>query len=147
MNIIELKEKESISANVKFIQFQELLKAIRKKELPDKIIEIINQDIEDINSTSLISNELRKLIRQKQGKIMKLLEKELKIVPKEYYQNQWLALGLCLGVAFGGAFGISIGNMSFSGGGIGIGMAVGFAIGMMLDKKALKEGRQLEFKI
>ena len=158
MIIIELKEREDISENVKlsriYIQFQELLKELRKKELPDKIIEFVNQDIEDINSTSFTGNELRKLVKQKQDKIIKLLEKELKIVPKGYYQNHWVASGMCLGVAFGIlfssmdifgsiAFGISIAT-GFS---IGLGMTIGYVTGSRIDKKALKEGRQLDVKI
>ena len=151
MNIIELNEIEGISENIKlnrvYIQFQELLIAIRKKDLPDKIIEIINQDIEDINSTSLINNELRKLIVRKQSKIIDLLNKELKIVPKAFYQNHLFALGGCLGVTIGTSFMISIGSYTFSSGGIIIATVVGFTLGRMMDKNALKKGRQLDFKI
>ena len=152
MSIIELKEREGFSENVKlsriYIQFQELLKELRKKELPNKIIEFINQDIEYINSTSLIGNELRKLVKQKQEKIIKLIEKELKIVPKDYYQNLWLALGMCVfGLPLGVVFGTSLGNMGLLGIGLPIGLAIGIALGSRMDKKALEEGRQLDVKI
>jgi len=124
MSIIELKEKEDISENLKlnriYIQFQELLKEVRKRELPHRIIEFVNQDIEEINSTSLIGNELRKLVKQKQTKIIKLLEKELKIVPKGYYKKLWLGL---------------------------VNPAIGSALGSRMDKKAFEEGRQLDVKI
>ena len=151
MIIIEWKKREELLENVKrnrvYVQFQKLLSELRKKELPHEIIESINQDIEDINSTSSQGKELRKSVKQKHTKILKLLEKELKIVPKNYYQNIWLALGMGLfGLPLGVAFGIIVENMALSGGGIGIGMAIGVALGTMMDKKALKEGRQLDVK-
>ena len=88
--------------------------------MPHRIIEFVNQDIEEINSTSLIGNELRKLVKQKQTKIIKLLEKELKIVPKGYYKKLWLGL---------------------------VNPAIGSALGSRMDKKAFEEGRQLDVKI
>src|SRR6478609_716757 len=116
MNIIELKERQNISDNIKlnriYVQFGELLKELRKKDLPQKIIESINQDIEELNSTSHTSNDFSKLTKQKQTKIIKIIEKELKIVPKNYYRNIWLALGMSVfGVPIGVAFGSSVGNM------------------------------------
>jgi hypothetical protein len=152
MSIIELEEKEGITENVKlnriYVQFQEFLKELRKKELPHKIIEFVNQDIEDLNSTSLLGNELRKLVKQKQEKIIKLLEKELKIVPKDYYQNFWLALGMCVfGIPLGVVLGTSLENMGLLGIGIPIGLAIGSVLGSRMDKKASEEGRQLDVKI
>ena len=152
MSIIELKEREDISENVKisriYIQLQEFLSELRKKKLPHKIIELVNQDIEDLNSTSLICNELSKLVKQKQEKIIKLLEKERKIVPKDYYQNLWLVLGMCtFGVPLGVVFGTSLGNMGLLGIGLPIGLVIGIALGSRMDKKAFEEGRQLDIKI
>lgn len=47
MNIIELKERQNIFANIKLnrihVQFGELLKELSKKDLPLKIIDSINQ--------------------------------------------------------------------------------------------------------
>ena len=79
MNIIELKERQNISDNIKlgkiYAQLRELLEELKKKELPHKIIESANQDIEELNSTSLNGNELRKLVKQK-GLIVQKLIKE-----------------------------------------------------------------------
>ena len=52
--------------------------------------------------------------------------------------------GLPLGVIFGL---IISNNPAYIGGGIPIGMCLGIGIGSNMDKKALKEGRQLNFKI
>jgi predicted RND superfamily exporter protein len=152
MNIIELKERQNISDDIKlnriYVQFGELLKELAKKDLPLKIIDSINQDIEEINSTSLTNNELIKLVKLKQTKIIKIVEKELKIVPKNYYRNLWLALGLSVfGLPIGVALGLSIGNMGLLGMGLPIGMVIGIVVGTGMDKKASEEGRQLDVEI
>ena len=152
MNIIELNERQNLSADTKtnriYIQLGELLNQLRKRNLPENIIESVNQDIEVVNAASLIGNDFRKLVKQKQNKIIKLLEKDLKVVPKNYYRNMWLALGMSVfGLPIGVAFGASIGNMGLLGVGLPIGMAIGALVGSKMDKKALEEGRQLNIEI
>lgn len=149
MDIIELKNKQAINKNAKlskvYSQFMALLKELRKKELPDQIVHSINKDIEELNSISDMGNELRKTINKKQAKIIKLLEKELKIVPKNYYRNIWLAVGMtAFGIPIGLIFGMTIGNYGFLAIGLPIGMAIGIAVGTGMDKKASETGRQLD---
>ena len=70
------------------------------------------------------------------------------MVPKNYYRNMWLALGMSVfGLPIGVAFGASIGNMGLLGVGLPIGMAIGTLVGSQMDKKALKESRQLNIEI
>lgn len=93
-------------------------------------------------------DELRKMIKKKQTRIIKLLEKELKVVLKNYYRNLWLSIGIAVfGVPIGVTFGTSIGDMAFLGAGLPIGLAIGIAVGAAMDKKALKEGRQIDLEI
>ena len=153
MEIIELKEMDNVSENVKLsrlsMQFKELLEQLKQRKLPDKIIDLINQAIEELNSTSLMGNDLRRLLQKKQAKILKLLEKELKIVPKNHYKNLWLAVGPSV---FGFPTGLAI-SSSFANNwvffliGIPIGLVIGMSIGLSMDKKAYKEGRQLDVYI
>ena len=78
-------------------------------------------------------------------RILKLIEKEQKLVPKNIYRNRWLAIGMsAFGIPFGVAFGISLGNMAFLAIGLPLGMAIGIAVGTDLDKKALKNGKQID---
>ena len=152
MNVIELKERVDISENIKlskiYVQFRELLKELRKRELPHKIIETINQNIAELNSMSPADKELKKMIERKRAKIIKLLEKELKIVPKNYYRNLWLAHGIStIGIPIGVSFGISMDNLALLGIGLPIGMAIGMGLGLRMDKKAFKEGRQLDLEV
>ena len=80
-------------------------------------------------------------------RIIELLEKKHKIVPKKFYLNRWLALGMAVfGVPLGVVMGSSLGNMAFIGTGIPIGMVIGMALGADMDKKALKEGRQMDIE-
>jgi hypothetical protein len=151
MNIIELKERQDISGDIKlsrvYDQLGELLKELKNKELPDKIIDSINQDIEELNATTIAGKELSRLVKKKQTKIITLVEKELKIIPKNYYRSLWLAFGMSLGICIGVAFGISIGNLAFLGLGLPIGLGIGIAVGTAMDKKAFDEGRQLNIEI
>lgn len=152
MHIIELKERQDSSENIKlsrkYAQLGNFLKELKKKELPLTVIEAVNNDIEAINSIPRIESGLTKSVTQKQTKIIKLLEKELKIVPKNYYRNLWTALGMSVfGLPMGAALGLSIGNIGLLGIGLPIGMLIGMLVGSQMDKKAFQEGRQLAIEI
>jgi hypothetical protein len=156
MNIIELKEKENTSENVNenvklgrlFAQFQELLKELRERQLPDEFIETVNQGIEEINSTPLVGKDYRKLINRKQLIIMEFLEKKLNIVPKNHYRNQWMSLGMSLfGLPWGVVLSIITNNWAFVGIGLPFGMGIGILVGSKKDKEAFKEGRQLKVEL
>lgn len=151
MTINELITRQGLKENEKlekvYNQFERLLVELRKKELPDSIVVSINKDIEALNLVPT-GDELRIITKKKQSAIIKLLEKELKVVPINYYRNIWLAVGMsAFGIPFGVALGASMGNMALLGVGLPIGMAIGLAVGAGMDKKALNEGRQLGIEI
>jgi uncharacterized oligopeptide transporter (OPT) family protein len=132
----------------RMMKIDDIIKELNERKLPDKIVGTINTEIEELNSTSLIGKELRKLAKHKQTKILELLEKELKIVPKNHYRTFWMMLGMsAFGVPIGVLYGIAMDNMALIGIGLCFGMAVGLLLGSRLDKKALKEGRQLGVEI
>lgn len=150
MNIIELRQRipENPKLNTSYIQFEKLLQELRKKQLPPPIIALVNQDVESINSIPDTGDELKKALKHAQTKIIKLIEKELKIVPMNYYRNIWLVLGMsAFGLPIGAAIGLSIGNIGLLAVGLPIGMLIGMVIGSTMDKKALQEGRQLAIEI
>ena len=131
-----------------YSQFGELLNELRKKELPENIKKLTNDCVDQINSSTLTGTQLTKFIKQKQTSILKQVEKELKVVPKNYYRNLGLVLGMtAFGLPIGVAFGLSLGNIGLLGLGLPIGMVIGLAIGSSLDKKAFTEGRQLNIEI
>lgn len=129
-------------------QLKALLDELEKKDISDQTKETINQQVGVINSTSLKDKALSKLLKEKQTGILKMLEKEYKLVPKNYYRTIWLAAGLAtFGLPIGIAFGFLLGNMAFLGIGLPIGMTIGMALGASMDKKAEAEGRQLDVEI
>src|SRR5690606_32114964 len=152
MRIIELKERQDIiedqRLNDDYARFNAILTQLRARELPNDFVERMNSDVQELNATTLAGNALKKFIKQKQADLLKRLEKELKIVPKNRYRNLWLAVGMsAFGIPIGVAMGVSIGNMAMLATGLPIGMAIGIGIGVGLDKKAQEEGRQLDVEV
>ncbi|MFE3871745.1 hypothetical protein ACFX5F_10990 [Flavobacterium sp. ZS1P70] len=89
---------------------------MEKKEIPVEIINFINLEIEAINSFSGSAVELSKRIKKAQSGIIKKIEKDLKLVPKNYYRSIWLALGMsAFGIPIGLGIGLSLGNLAFLG--------------------------------
>lgn len=153
MNIIKLRGVKNLASDVRlnqlYSQFDTLLSELRKKELPDSIIQTINNEVEEINtSDSLTTNDLRKVIKKKQTAILRLIEKDLKLVPKNYYRTLWLALGMTVfGIPLGVLAGVLLGQPGLFAIGLPIGVAIGLTVGTTMDKTAAKENRQLNLEI
>lgn len=152
MKITALKKRESLSVQPKlneiYTQFEGLIDKLNCREFPDKTIGFINQAIAELNATTATGNSLRKLILKKQSGVIKFIEKEHKLVPKNHYRNQWLAKGMAVfGIPIGMTFGAGVGNMGLLAIGLPIGLAIGMAVGSEMDKKAFKEGRQLNTEL
>jgi hypothetical protein len=147
----KLIERQQVSENLKALnlyqQLGRLLKALEEKKLTSETVDLIDKEIEHLNSITHVDKHFAKSIKEKENIIIKLLEKRHKVVPKNYYRKLWMILGMsAFGIPMGVAFGISLGNMGLLGIGLPIGMAVGVGVGSMMDKKAISEGRQLDFE-
>ena len=152
MNILVLKNREDILNDDKlnriYLQFSELLNELKKKELNQDICQLINESVDTLNLSTLNGSQLTKLLKQKQTAILKQVEKEHKIVPKNYYRNLWMALGMsAFGLPIGVAIGLSIGNIGLLAIGLPIGMGIGIAVVTSMDKKAMNEGRHLILRL
>ena len=152
MEIIDLNEIPNTEGDRNFTKrinyFKKLISELRKKDISSEFIQIINQDIDRVNTFSGTNKALKKQLRKAQYNIYKLIEKELKITPKNFYRTRWLAIGMAgLGIPFGVVFGTVLQNMAFLGLGIPIGMVIGIVIGAGMDKKAFEDGRQLEIEM
>ncbi len=131
-----------------YTQINNLLLALETQGLPDEIVIFINTKIDHINAISNSEKEIKKELRKSQSSMLLKIEKELKLVPKNYYRNTWLAIGMAaFGIPLGVVFGAALGNMGFLGIGLPIGMVIGLAVGTQMDKKAFEEGRQLDLEI
>ena len=151
MAIKQLIARENVSENSKtavlYSKLEALLTALSQKQIPDDVEALVNQEIEALNVSKATGKTLAKQIKIQQNKIIKIVEKAVKIVPKNYYRSLWLVLGMSVfGVPLGVAFGAIIGNMGLLGVGLPIGMGIGVLVGSTIDKKAFKEGRQLDFE-
>ena len=150
MELIHLNKIDN--SNIKIAnsikQFNSLIKLLNDKNLTLNVIEKINDDISELNSSQVMGTALSHLIKKKQNKIIKLTEKELKIVPKNYYRNLWMVLGMsAFGLPLGVAFGLSLGNIGLLAIGLPIGMAIGTLVGSKLDTRALESGKQLDIEL
>lgn len=128
-----------------YLHFSELISELNTKQLSSQMIEQINVLINQMNHTP--ASELKYVLPKVQAKIIKLVEKEAKIVPKNFYRNLWMALGMsAFGIPLGMVFGLLLGNTAFFGIGLPIGLGLGVVFGTSLDNKAEKEGRQLNWQ-
>lgn len=129
-------------------QINTYLLALDKKEIPENIVHTINNDIQLLNTSTLKNKDLKILFKQKQTDIIKLVEKELKIVPKNYYRNLWMPIAMAgIGLPIGSMIGLLSKNMGLLAIGLPIGLGIGAIVGGNLDKKAFNENRQLDMEI
>jgi len=152
MEIIKLYLQPELLTDTKtkalYDQLQQLLNEVGKKKLSAETIEKINRETALINSTTLRDKDLHKMLKQKQNDLIKLLEKEHKIVPKNYYRNLWMAFGMgAFGLPIGVAFGLLMHNIALLSIGLPIGLGIGVLVGSSMDKKAEAEARQLDVEI
>ncbi len=127
--------------------FEKLIIELEQHELPIEIITTLNSEITHLNSLKDTDKAISKDVKRVQYKLLKSLEKELKLVPINHYRNMWLALGMSLGLSFGTVFATSIQNYAFIGVGMPIGMAIGIALGTKKDKEVKESGRQLGIEL
>lgn len=152
MELIQLTvnpENQNTSTKVQeaIVQLQSLIDILREKKLDSESRLKINAEIEEINNSSLVESPLIRFIKKKQNSIIRLVERESKLVPINYYRNLWIPLGLSMGISIGVAIGLSVGNLGLMAVGLPIGIGIGSALGVSMDKKAEKEGRQLPIEI
>lgn len=150
--ITTLIERINLSQNSKLLAAYQhiatLLNTLALKELPLETIDFINTEIGELNSIDSADKNFFNAIKAKEKSIVNWIEKKHQIVPKNYYRKQWMILGMAgIGIPLGLALGLFIGNLGIMGVGLPIGMGLGLAIGSLMDKKALEEGRQIDFEV
>ena len=124
------------------------LDALEEKEIDPNLIEKINIEIDLLNRFENDEKIFVQKLKKVRSKGIRVVEKESKLVPIGYYQNQWMAMGMAaFGIPFGVMFGVALGNMAFISLGIPFGLSIGLGLGAAQDEKAKKEGKQLNVKI
>jgi hypothetical protein len=97
MELKKLKEftepEQSKKLKYKYNEFGLLIDLLRKRDLPAELVSSMNQYIEGINSLSASNKELLRQVRTAELRILKLIEKEQKLVPRNTYRPRWIAIG------------------------------------------------------
>lgn len=106
MEIIQVKLRPELEKNKKWLarytEFVQLMDELRKRELPPDLVSTMNQGIAFLNSFQGSDKELRKQVRAQETRILKLIEKELKLVTKNSYRTRWMVIGMsAFGIPFG----------------------------------------------
>lgn len=147
MSLLLPKERPGLSKKMqKSHQYLiDLINALNDKELPQNFIQETNSQIEEINHLNSNDMQLKKKILKTKKNVSSKMMKELKFVPKGYYQVIWMSIGMtAFGLPVGMALSVAVDNFAFLGTGLPIGFAIGIGIGISLDKKAAGEGKQLD---
>ena len=149
MNITELVNINS--SNIKLVKkvdvLEILLAELRKKEISNTVVNLINIELEKINYFFDSERAYSKVLRKSQSNILKIIEQKSGLFVKKHHQQKWMAVGAGLGVAMGTAFGTSQDNMGLMALGIPIGVGIGISIGKKKDDEVFKLGNQLDVEI
>lgn len=134
--------------NKEYALLYKLIHELQNRELPPEVLIKMNEEIARLN---LLADEQPKFlshIKSVKNILLKIIKEELEIVPKNYYRNLCLALGMpSFGLPLGVVFSSLFDNTSFIAIGLPIGMLIGIALGTQMDKKAILENRMLDIDI
>jgi hypothetical protein len=72
------------------------LNELKDKGLNHNVVAFINACVDDLNTSTFEGNKLIQFAIQKQSDILKQIEKEHKIVPKNHYRNIWGLAGMTI---------------------------------------------------
>lgn len=150
MDFFEIKADKSIKINEKtqkkIDNFKELISEIKKKKITKDLYDMINEEILLINSIKKDKVFPRQISKSKH-KILLQLQRQLKIIKKDYHKNMWFSLGMsAFGLPIGLAFSLILDNFAFQAIGLPIGMMIGLMVGSSLDKKAEADNLVLNMK-
>ena len=150
MKINELRPRNDLNSSSTirtYDRFAELLKDLRVRDLSPGTIKYINEELEELNNSTFQHTQFKKLIKNKEQRILEMTRKQENLFPSNYFQNHWMALGMVvIGLPLGLSFGLALGNIAFLGIGLPIGLAIGMSLGTEKDKKVKEENRQLNYK-
>jgi hypothetical protein len=132
----------------KFTSLSKLIFAAGKHSLPDSLVVELNKQIDEISVFPGTTSETVKKLNSVEKELLKKLEKDHQLVPKNHFRNLWMVVGMsAFGLPLGAALGVMMDNMALLAVGLPFGLGIGAALGTSLDRKVKKEGRQLDFMV
>jgi len=148
---MQIKNPEKTSSPIsrklekKYARFEKLTTALNQHEIPKELAESLNAEVHKLNAISDTAKEKPGKMNKAYAGIIRKVQKELGLVPKNYHRNLWMGVGMAaFGIPLGVSLGLSLDNMAFMATGLPIGLAIGIAVGSGLDEKAKKDGKQLD---
>ncbi len=125
-----------------------LIEELENHNLTPDTESAVNTIITNYNAYNGPAEKLGRTIGKARVDILRVVEKNMKLIPKNAMLIRWMGIGMsAFGISLGAAYFVVLGNMAFMGVGIGIGLSIGVAIGAGLDNKAKKENRQLNIEL
>lgn len=122
-----------------------LIDQLNERKLSPSIIRTIHEKLRILEGYRKAGSW--KVLQRACREIQTLLEKEAKLVPRSFYQTEWMSLGMAIfGLPFGMILGLTL-DLVYLSFGLPLGMAIGIAYGAGLDNKAKAEGRQLDLEV
>lgn len=132
----------------RFRQLQRLLEELRGRPLSDPTIMLINQEIELLNTMPESGLAWSRQLKRTRRNILRIISRRMQLVPRYYYRNTWLGLGMAaFGLPLGLLLASSFDSMHFMALGLSLGTIVGYGLGVHLDQQAWEHGRQLDFEL
>lgn len=126
----------------------DLIAALNAKDLDEGLREQVEALLRPAREASGSDKERRKRYRKVTNRVLALVQKQTKLVPRNYHRDLWMSLGLAVfGVPIGIAMGSAMDNMGLMGAFMPIGLAIGLAVGAGMDKQAQQQGLQLDFPV
>jgi hypothetical protein len=126
-----------------YAQLGKIVDNLRGKALPIHVTLQINDELACINYFTGSRKDLHSHLRKSKAKILKLLEKNLRLVPKNHYRNAWSFMGISFFGIPSVMTGLILGEAELIAAGIPLGICVGMVIGLLMDRKAVQNGYQL----
>lgn len=129
-------------------KYENLLNQLQTKELTSSFIDFVDEEINKLNQSELIAKKYFRMMESSRRRIINKMVQDLKLYPKQYHQNMWLALGMSVfGIPIGMLMSIVLDSMAFIGIGLPLGLSIGIFVGQAKDKKAKSEGKQIDTQI
>lgn len=130
-----------------YAELEKLLQALDDKYIPERLINIINHEIDEINHFHGSDEALIKKLQQKRSKILSVVRRKLNLKPQTHNRNKWSTAGLFL-FTIPLAVGIAIlaNNPLWMIISLPLGLLIGLGIGLISDHYVRKKGKQIELK-
>lgn len=120
----------------------DLINELNSRKIPGGLARKIDAKITFLNNLQPGQKTYLKKVKNINQAILK---KELKLIPRNYFINIWMATGMsALGLPIGVAIFAGTGNGAFIAVGLPIGLGIGSMYGTSLEKKAEAENRVLK---